>query len=186
MFKTFGGYRKIAITTKIYQPETAAFYICLGLAGEASELLEKVVRYESLSNGIVLLDEKKKTDLAKELGDVNWYVAALCDEYKIDIDEELSHPVFFVVSSLQKTIQLINMRCGMVCERVKKIIRDRNGIANNDDKARIKEQLEQIVILSKICSAQVGMYYTEVLEMNVEKLAMRKAENKLEGEGDER
>lgn len=75
---TFNDYQTRAITTKIYPPGLAIPYVTLGLMGEAGEVAEKVKKVIRDENG-VFTDEKKK-ELAKEIGDVLWYSAALADE----------------------------------------------------------------------------------------------------------
>ena len=56
---------------------------CLGLAGEAGETLDMVKKW---------LFHEKDLDLEhlkKELGDVMWYVAMLCDSFGFNLDEIL-------------------------------------------------------------------------------------------------
>lgn len=66
-------YQQEAALTAAYPEEHKIVYPALKLAGEAGEVAEKVGK--SL-RGDKPLDE---ADLAKELGDVLWYVAALAD-----------------------------------------------------------------------------------------------------------
>lgn len=56
---------------------------CLGLAGESGEVLDMVKK--------CVFHEKKmdKDHLKKELGDVMWYVAMLCESFGFDLDEIL-------------------------------------------------------------------------------------------------
>ena len=78
-------YQVAALATAIYPNQGANFaYPALGLAGEAGEVadkLKKVIR----DNGGVLTDPVRDA-VAKELGDVLWYVAVLASE----IDYNLS------------------------------------------------------------------------------------------------
>jgi NTP pyrophosphatase (non-canonical NTP hydrolase) len=62
----------------------------LGLTGEAGEVAEKVKKYlrdefDFYSQGII--PEKRKEEISKEIGDVLWYVAALCDELGLSLEE---------------------------------------------------------------------------------------------------
>ena len=74
---TLNEYQGAAIATAIYPRDKAILYPTLGLVGEAGEVAEKVKK--------VLRDDGgdfsgKRDDIAKELSDVLWYVAALaCD-----------------------------------------------------------------------------------------------------------
>lgn len=56
---------------------------CLGLAGESGEVLDMVKKW--------VFHEKDldKDHLKKELGDVMWYVAMLCESFGFDLDEIL-------------------------------------------------------------------------------------------------
>jgi NTP pyrophosphatase (non-canonical NTP hydrolase) len=52
-------------------------YYVLGIGGEAGELLEKVKKLFRDGNGYPTMEQKK--EILKEMGDVNWYMARLCD-----------------------------------------------------------------------------------------------------------
>ena len=63
-------------------------YPALGLAGEAGEAVDKVKkiwRNQGISNAGVYSDSQK-LELAKELGDVLWYIAAFAFELKIPLN----------------------------------------------------------------------------------------------------
>ena len=81
----FNEYLKQAITTKLYPEGMAIPYVTLGLMGEAGEVAEKIKKVIRDDNGII--SETKKQDLGKEIGDVLWYVAALCDELGLDFNQ---------------------------------------------------------------------------------------------------
>jgi NTP pyrophosphatase (non-canonical NTP hydrolase) len=57
----------------------------LGLVGEAGEVAEKMKKIIRDNNGEVT--EEKKQEIKKELGDVLWYIGAMCSELKISMDE---------------------------------------------------------------------------------------------------
>lgn len=77
---TFNEYQKMARSTAIYPRDRAIVYPALGLTGEAGEVAEKVKKWIRDGN----LD---KEAIAKELGDVLWYIAALSGDLSIDMDE---------------------------------------------------------------------------------------------------
>lgn len=68
-------------------------YPTLGLVGEAGEVAEKVkklYRDELLSLGgdpILELSVDTRVEIAKELGDVLWYVTAVASDLGFDLDE---------------------------------------------------------------------------------------------------
>ena len=79
----FDGYQDFAETTAIYPEELALEYLTLGLCSEAGEVagkIKKLIRDQESKEG-------DKEDIAKELGDVLWYVANLCSEMEIFMSE---------------------------------------------------------------------------------------------------
>lgn len=84
-------YSKVALETKLYHESqiTPTFskiiYLCLGLGGECGELYEKVKK--AIRDKNCKVDEEFLTLIKKELGDILWYWAAVCDEFGIDPDE---------------------------------------------------------------------------------------------------
>jgi NTP pyrophosphatase (non-canonical NTP hydrolase) len=80
---TFKEYQDLAKTTATY-PNIGNNYIypTLGLAGETGEVAEKIKKIIRDNDGII--DLEKKEEIAKELGDVLWYLAQLSTELKLD------------------------------------------------------------------------------------------------------
>lgn len=84
----FDEYQKLAGKTALYpgrDDEGVAAYPALGLAGEAGEVCEHVKKLIRDDDGR-LTDERRRR-LKKELGDVLWYVAALCSELELNMGE---------------------------------------------------------------------------------------------------
>lgn len=83
---TFTEYQQKSAATAVY-PEVGRnlAYPTLGLAGETGEVAERVKKVIRDSGGKV--SEEIRQALAKELGDVLWYVAALARELSLDLDE---------------------------------------------------------------------------------------------------
>lgn len=69
----FKEYQARAEATAIYPSKFSLLYPALGLAGEAGEVCEKIKKIIRDDKNIV--DERK--EIARELGDVLWYIAAL-------------------------------------------------------------------------------------------------------------
>jgi NTP pyrophosphatase (non-canonical NTP hydrolase) len=69
--------------TAIYPPDTFLEYLTLGLASEAGEVSGVVKKYIRQDFSLENAQEK----LIKELGDVLWYWARLCDELGLNPEE---------------------------------------------------------------------------------------------------
>ena len=83
---TFEEYQKISRKTAIYPDKDNNFiYPTLGLAGESGEVAEKIKKILRDNKGVV--DDFKKQELSKELGDVLWYVSQLATELGLSLDE---------------------------------------------------------------------------------------------------
>jgi NTP pyrophosphatase (non-canonical NTP hydrolase) len=78
-------YQRQSRRTAEYPRDAWLAYPALGLAGEAGEVAEhakKAIRDDGGKIG-----EERKAAMAKELGDVLWYVAQLASELGLDLDE---------------------------------------------------------------------------------------------------
>jgi NTP pyrophosphatase (non-canonical NTP hydrolase) len=84
----FSEYQERANATAIYNTKFSILYPTLGLAGEAGEVAEKVKKIIRDNKSIV--DERE--DIAKELGDVLWYVAAVARDigFKLEAIAEMN------------------------------------------------------------------------------------------------
>jgi NTP pyrophosphatase (non-canonical NTP hydrolase) len=82
----FNDYQELAMSTAVYpQKGSNLAYPALGLNGEAGEVAEKVKKILRDKGGV--LDEDSRQALMKELGDVLWYVAAMCSEAGLSMGE---------------------------------------------------------------------------------------------------
>lgn len=79
----FNEYQKAARETAIYPSEQGLIYTALGLTGEAGEVAEKV---KKMIRDDIKLDSKQQGKIARELGDVLWYVANMAHEIGITLD----------------------------------------------------------------------------------------------------
>ena len=83
---TFEEYQKSSRKTALYPDVGNNFiYPTLGLAGEAGEVAEKIKKVLRDNNGVV--DESRREEIAKELGDVLWYVAQVASELGLSLDK---------------------------------------------------------------------------------------------------
>ena len=80
----FEAYQAAASRTAVYPDRGHNLaYPALGLCGETGEVAEKIKKVLRDKGGV--LDEPTRRQIEKELGDVLWYVAALCDEIGLNM-----------------------------------------------------------------------------------------------------
>lgn len=89
---TFDEYQKKAIQTELMEKsdelsanDPAFVAKLLGLVGEAGEVSEKFKKIIRDKNGVIT--DVDKTEIAKELGDVLWYVSALAEYLGISLED---------------------------------------------------------------------------------------------------
>jgi len=90
---TLKEYQDWTVTTAMYpHAETGnveeLMYLALGLTGEAGEVANKVKKLFRDGES-----QELRTELAKELGDVMWYMARLSSVLKVDLTETLAKNV---------------------------------------------------------------------------------------------
>ncbi len=89
------------------------------------------------------------------------------------------HPITY------PTIGLAN-EVGEVIGKIKKILRDKNGIISKEDKIALCDELGDVLwYFTQICT-ELGLTLEEVAEKNLDKLFSRKKRGKIHGEGDNR
>ena len=83
---TFNEYSDIFKQTAIYPNKGMnLYYPTLGLCGETGEIAEKIKKIHRDNGGVVTIDDVAA--LAKELGDVLWYINALCYELGLSFEQ---------------------------------------------------------------------------------------------------
>lgn len=75
---------------------------------------------------------------------------------------------------------------GEVAEKVKKIIRDKNGTPTPTDVQEISKELGDVLWYISSLASELGLNMTNIAAMNLEKLDSRKQRGKLKGSGDNR
>ena len=78
-------YQQLSRRTAHYPREAWLVYPALGLAGEAGEVAEHAKKAIRDDEGNV--SQARREAMAKELGDVLWYVAQLATELELDLDQ---------------------------------------------------------------------------------------------------
>lgn len=80
----FNDYQDQANDTAIYPSNHRLVYPTLGLTGEAGEVADKVKKIIRDEGGTI--NHKQRVEIAKEVGDVLWYIAALARDLGIDME----------------------------------------------------------------------------------------------------
>lgn len=190
----FDEYQRMALTTAMY-PNLGdnLTYPALGLAGESGEICEKAM-------GGPQTDEDRKA-LAKELGDVLWYIAMVARELGVSLSEvarthcqQVGH-----IDAYQETIlatwggsDLADAALGLagssgaVCDRVKKMFRDDGSKLTEARRLVILAELGRVLRHVSSVATALGESLERITEMNVEKLASRKRRGTITGDGDNR
>ena len=88
-------------------------------------------------------------------------------------------------NNIYPTLGLVG-EAGEVAEKVKKVIRDKKGIFDQESKKAIKKELGDVLwYLSNLCN-EFGFSFEEVALQNLEKLRLRASQGKISGSGDDR
>lgn len=81
----FNEYQKTSRITAIYPKLGENFvYPVLGLVGESGEVAEKVKKVLRDNQGII--NQEKKEEIGKELGDVLWYLSQIASELNLSLE----------------------------------------------------------------------------------------------------
>lgn len=75
---------------------------------------------------------------------------------------------------------------GEVSEKIKKTIRDKNKLFNDDTNFEIIKELGDVLWYIAAMAHDLGYDLSEVAQFNAEKIIYRKDTNKIHGEGDNR
>lgn len=78
-------YQEQASKTAIYHEANKVIYPALGLAGEAGEVADKTKKILRDDNGFVT--EARREGLKKEIGDCLWYIAAICRDLGLSLED---------------------------------------------------------------------------------------------------
>jgi len=103
----FGEYQKKSRVTALYNDAGKNFiYPTLGLAGETGEVVEKIKKL--IRDGSAYepsqVSEEKKTEIAKEMGDVVWYLAQLATEFELSFDDIAAQNLEKLMSRLDRGV----------------------------------------------------------------------------------
>lgn len=75
---------------------------------------------------------------------------------------------------------------GEVAEKIKKVIRDKNGVIDEETREEIKKELGDVLWYISQIASELDLSLDEIGEKNIEKLYSRMERGKLSGSGDNR
>jgi NTP pyrophosphatase (non-canonical NTP hydrolase) len=100
---TFLEYQQESRRTALYPDKGNNFiYPTLGLAGEAGEVSEKIKKVIRDKGGVI--DDSDRDALAKELGDVLWYISQIATEVGLDLDKIANMNIEKLASRLERGV----------------------------------------------------------------------------------
>ena len=83
---TFEEYQKESRKTALYPNKDNNFiYPVLGLCGESGEIAEKIKKV--IRDEASIMNEQKKEEIKKELGDVLWYLSQIATELGLSLSD---------------------------------------------------------------------------------------------------
>ena len=88
-------------------------------------------------------------------------------------------------NAIYPTLGLVG-EAGEVADKVKKILRDKEGVFDQDSKDAIKFELGDVLWYISQLSSELGYDLEEVANSNLQKLNSRKIRGKIQGSGDDR
>ncbi|MBQ3293996.1 nucleoside triphosphate pyrophosphohydrolase family protein [Candidatus Saccharibacteria bacterium] len=89
------------------------------------------------------------------------------------------------VAFVEKVLGLVG-EAGETADKIKKVLRDKDGVISEADKAEIAKELGDVLWYVASIARYLGVTLEDVAKMNLEKLESRKNRNLLHGEGDNR
>lgn len=75
---------------------------------------------------------------------------------------------------------------GEIANKVKKILRDQDGVVNDDNIADLMDELGDVEWYSARLADEIGVGLSDVMHGNIQKLLARQKAGTLQGSGDER
>ena len=127
----------------------------LGIAGETAEYLES-------------LADNNIDGCKKELGDIEWYIALMCDVFKINFSALTRHRSNIKGKVFYKQLVLPSV-AGRICDQAKKVYFQGHSMSRSDMYSALI-YLQDLIL--DICD-ESGFDIEEIWELNIDKLFKR-------------
>jgi len=176
-------YQKRAMNTAIYPKRGRnILYPMLGLIGETGELVEKIKKVIRDDNGKITA--ARRESIRSEMGDILWYLAAICTEAKIDLgaayllvnkDKNVRQDLFLLILQLPHVLSQISKSVEYCMDS--DVSKHQTDIGDN-----IATMLKLLMNICLVCALDLN----KVAEKNLEKLWDRHTRGVIKGDGDDR
>lgn len=80
----------------------------------------------------------------------------------------------------------LNGEAGEVAEKIKKTLRDKNGVFDDEVKYDIALEIGDVLWYCNALARDIGYSLEEIMSMNIIKLKLRQERDKIHGDGDNR
>lgn len=107
------------------------------------------------------------------------------DTYQAMSQETAIYPKGNFIGHMYTALGLTG-EAGEVADKIKKIIRDKNGAFTPEDVTEIKKELGDVLWYVAALSTEFGLSLGDIADANISKLQSRKARGKISGSGDDR
>lgn len=164
-------YQQLALRTARKDLDSTQLLLngALGLAGESGEVVEAIQEHLCHDHWL------DKTQIAKELGDIFWYLAIASSALDVDLDTIFQTNVDTPSADLDSTQRLLNgtlglaVKSGEVIDTIKKHLFQGHSL----NKSYIIEKLGDIYGYLVVSSSALNIELDAILQMNIDKLKAR-------------
>lgn len=183
-------YQEIARSLDVYPKDYSMIGHSLGLIGECGEVTEKIKKL--LRDANWCMDQERRDDIAKELGDCCWYLANICCDTSFDLDmayemqcASITHYIRGLM--LPQLIFHMNRKASNIVQSLEIWYYKYNSRTVERDRFTeiIQDTTHMIICIEEIgrrCDFTLKSIYTN----NIKKLLDRKKRGVLRGSGDNR
>lgn len=159
----------------------------IGECGEVSEKIKKLIRDDAWD-----MTELRKEDIAQELGDCCWYLAAICDDTDSDLSMMYDMKGATMLHSI-RSLQLPQIVLRMNHHAVSLATSLQNWyylgkyhVSSRYKHSSIPHDLSNIITCIEEIARRCDFTLSDICEKNIDKLSSRMDRNKLSGSGDNR